>query len=184
MAHATNDGIVLIRSGSDDIPGTLSVVRQVWEDVNPDSPFEYEFLDDTYARLYEKEKKTTQIFRYFTFLAIVISCLGLFGLASFMAERRTKEIGVRKVLGAPVPRMILLLSKEFARWVLVANIIAWPAGYLIMRRMLQVYAYRIRLTFDLFFFAGFIALVIAIVTVGYQAFKAARANPVQSLRYE
>jgi len=117
-------------------------------------------------------------------LAIFITCLGLFGLASFTAEQRTKEIGIRKALGASVSGIILLLSKEFTKWVLVANIIAWPVAYLAMNRWLQNFAYRIDIGLGTFILAGVLALVIALLTVGYQAIKAARANPVDALRYE
>ena len=126
----------------------------------------------------------SQIFSYFTFLAILIACLGLFGLASFTAEQRTKEIGIRKALGASVSEIIFLLSKEFTRWVLVANIIAWPLAYFAMNRWLQNFAYRINIGIGTFILAALLALVIALLTVGYQAIKAARANPVEALRYE
>ena len=126
----------------------------------------------------------SQIFSYFTFLAILIACLGLFGLASFTAEQRTKEIGIRKALGASVSEIIFLLSKEFTRWVLVANIIAWPLAYFAMNRWLQNFANRINIGIGTFILAALLALVIALLTVGYQAIKAARANPVEALRYE
>ena len=184
MADATSDGIMLIRFRSGELLQAISTVRKVWEEVNPIAPFEYGFLDTEYARLYETERKTGWIFRYFTGLAILISCLGLFGLASFMAERRKKEIGIRKVLGAPASGIVLSLSKAFARWVLLANIIAWPIGYFVMKRLLQEYAYRIPLRFDLFVLSGLIALVVAVLTVSYQSFKAARAKPVSALKYE
>jgi len=130
------------------------------------------------------KKKLSQIFSYFTFLAILIACLGLFGLASFTAEQRTKEIGIRKALGASVSEIIFLLSKEFTRWVLVANIIAWPLAYFAMNRWLQNFAYRINIGIGTFILAALLALVIALLTVGYQAVRAARANPVEALRYE
>ena len=130
------------------------------------------------------KKKLSQIFSYFTFLAILIACLGLFGLASFTAEQRTKEIGIRKALGASVSEIIFLLSKEFTRWVLVANIIAWPLAYFAMNRWLQNFANRINIGIGTFILAALLALVIALLTVGYQAVRAARANPVEALRYE
>ena len=116
--------------------------------------------------------------------AAFIACLGLFGLASFMAERRTKEIGIRKVLGAKVAGIVLLLSKEFALWVVIANIISWPLAYFISNKWLQGFAYRINLGWEIFIFSTVLALVIAVLTVSYQAVKAAVANPVESLRYE
>ena len=134
--------------------------------------------------LYQTERKIGKIFGYFTGLAIFIACLGLFGLASFMAERRTKEIGIRKVLGAKVAGIVLLLSKEFALWVLIANIVSWPLAYFISIKWQQGFAYRIDLGWEIFIFSAVLALVIAVLTVSYQAVKAAVANPVESLRYE
>ena len=124
------------------------------------------------------------IVRTFTILAILISCLGLFGLAAYTAERRTKEIGIRKVMGASVPGITLLLSKEYAKWVLAANLIAWPASYFLMKSWLQEYAYRTSLGFPVFFLAAAIAFLIAQFTVSFQAIKAARSDPSDSLRYE
>ncbi len=184
MSHATSGGIVLIRIQSGKITKGIAAVRNVWKSVNPISPFEFHFVDETYDQLYAKEVKASQIFNTFTLLAIVISCLGLFGLSSFMIERRTKEIGVRKVLGAPVSKLILLLSQEFIRWVLIANLIAWPLGYFLMKQVLISYAYQVNIGVVSFLLSGLIALCVALLTVWYQAFKAARANPVESLRYE
>ena len=159
-------------------------MKKKWELLQPAFPFEYSFLDEDFDKQYKIDKKLSQIFSYFTFLAILIACLGLFGLASFTAEQRTKEIGIRKALGASVSEIIFLLSKEFTRWVLVANIIAWPLAYFAMNRWLQNFAYRINIGIGTFILAALLALVIALLTVGYQAIKAARANPVEALRYE
>ena len=117
-------------------------------------------------------------------LAIFIACLGLFGLASFVTEQRTKEIGIRKVVGASVTEIVMLLSKEFTKWVVLANFIAWPAAYFLMDNWLKNFAYRINLNISIFIYAGVIALAIALITVSYQAIKAATANPVNSLKYE
>ena len=117
-------------------------------------------------------------------IAILVACLGLFGLASFTAEQRTKEIGIRKALGATISSIVILLIKEFTKWVLLANIIAWPIAYVAMNHWLQNFAYRIKIGLGTFILAGVLALVIALLTVGYQAIKAARANPVKALRYE
>ena len=184
MSEATTDGILLAKVRGGKIPQALAGIRRVWEEMNPISPFEYRFLDEAYDQLYRKEKRIGTILNYFTFLAILISCLGLFGLASFMAERRTKEIGIRKVLGAPVSGLVVLLSKEFSRWVLISNIIAWPIGYFVMEKMLQSYAYRTPIGIEIFILSALLALVIALLTVSFQAIKAARTNPVESLRYE
>ena len=120
----------------------------------------------------------------FSFLAIFIACLGLFGLASFVADRKTKEIGIRKVLGASVPGLIGLLSVNFTKWVLLSNIIAWPVAWFAMNRWLQNFAYRINIGIWIFFVSGLLALLIALLTVSYQAIKAAMCNPVEALRYE
>jgi len=125
-----------------------------------------------------------RLFSIFTILGIIIAGLGLFGLASFLAEQRTKEMGIRKVLGASVSGLILLISKDFTKWVLVANLIAWPVAYFFMNTWLQNFAYRTNLALWIFALSGVIALVVALLTVSYQAIKAAVANPVQSLRYE
>ena len=130
------------------------------------------------------EQRIGKIFRYFTVLTILIACLGLFGLASFMAERRTKEIGIRKVLGAKISGIVLLLTKEFAKWVVVGNVIAWPTAYFVSKRWLQGFAYQIKLGWEIFVFSAVVAFVIAVGTVCYQAIKAATANPVKALRYE
>jgi len=137
-------------------------------------------LDD----LYTSEKRIETLIRYFSILSIFIACLGLFGLASFTAEQRIKEIGIRKALGASVSEIIFLLSKDFTKWIIVANIIAWPIAYLVMNSWLQNFAYRINIGMGTFVLAGALALIIALLTVGYQAVRAARANPVDALRYE
>ena len=135
-------------------------------------------------RSYQIEHLIIRIAGYFTFLAILISCLGLLGLASFTAEQRTKEIGIRKVMGASVCGVVFMLSKEFTKWVIVSNIIAWPVAYFAMQKMLEMYAYRVKVGFEILFLSGLVALTIALLTVSYQAFRAAQANPVESLRYE
>jgi putative ABC transport system permease protein len=126
----------------------------------------------------------SRIFSYFAILAVFIACLGLFGLASFTAEQRTKEIGIRKILGASVSRVALLLSKEFMKWVLIANAIAWPIAYFALRFWLQGFAYRTNLTVVAFVFSALISILVAVLTVSYQAIKSAVTNPVKSLRYE
>jgi len=166
------------------ITEVLQFLEKRWELLQPAFPFEYSFLDEAFDRQYRFEKKLSQIFTYFTFLAILIACLGLFGLASFSTEKRTKEIGIRKALGASVSEIILMLSKEFTKWVLAANVIAWPIAYFAMKQWLQNFAYRTEIGFSTFILAGVLAFVIALLTVGYQSIKAARANPVEALRYE
>jgi putative ABC transport system permease protein len=150
----------------------------------PARAFESFFFDDYFENLYRAEENFGKTIGYLTVLAIVISALGLFGLSFFIMERRTKEIGIRKVLGASVPRIVAMLSREFTRWALLANIVAWPVAWYATNKWLQNFAYRIEISWWIFALAGSLALVIALLTVSYQAVKAAIANPVESLRYE
>ncbi|MBN1273383.1 MAG: ABC transporter permease [Candidatus Aminicenantes bacterium] len=149
-----------------------------------DIPIEFHFLDDLIDDLYQTEERLSGLINTFTLLAIVISCLGLFGMSSFMAQQKTREIGIRKVMGASVYQIVFLLTKEFVRWVLIANVIAWPAAYFAMRSWLNIYPYRIKIGPDIFIFSALAALVIALMTVLYQSLKAAMTNPVNSLKYE
>jgi putative ABC transport system permease protein len=159
-------------------------MQTVWEKFSGDKPFNYSFIDETLAALYENEERIEDILKSFSILAVVISSLGLFGLSSFMTMGRTKEIGVRKVLGASVKSVILLLTKEFLKWVIIANLITWPLAYLAMNEWLNQFPYRINISLWFFASAGFTTFLIAIVTVGFQAVKSSTANPVESLRYE
>ena len=173
-----------IRIRSDDVPSTLSFLKTQWKEIAPNKPFDYFFLDDDYDKLYRTEEQIGTLFGLFSILAIFVASLGLFGLASFTAQRRIKEIGIRKVLGASVSNLVLMLSKEFAILVGIANLIAWPIAYYAMNRWLQDFAYRIDLEIWAFVLSGFLALFIALTTVSYQAWKVARTNPVDALRYE
>jgi len=175
---------LIIRMSPGGISSTLSFIKSTWENIIPSFPFEYSFLDSDYEALYRSEEKSADILTNFAILAAFIACLGLFGLASFTAVQRTKEIGVRKTLGATTSSIVLLLSREFTTWVLIANVIAWPVIYILMKSWLKNYAYRITLSWWIFVLSGVLALSIAILTVSYQAIKAATANPVDSLRYE
>ncbi len=175
---------VFIKIAPENIPDTLRYIKETSESYAPDYPHEYSFLDQGIGNLYQAEQRLGKIFSYFAFLAIFISCLGIFGLASFTAEKRTKEIGIRKVLGAPVSGIVLLLSKEFSRWILLANVIAWPIGWYTMHKWLQNFAYRTGLNPLLFVFAGVLSFVIAALPISYQSLKAALADPADSLRYE
>jgi len=178
------DNYIFIKVKSESIIETISSIESVYKDFSFDYPFEFSFLDEAVEGLYYSEKKTRQIFNHFTLIAIIISCLGLFGLAAFMTQEKTKEIGVRKILGASLPNIVKLLSKEFIVLVSAANMIAWPVAYFFMKNWLLNFAYRIDLTIDVFLLSGFIALGIAIMTVSYHSIKAATTNPVDSLRYE
>ncbi len=182
--HGGNYYRLSIRSKSKNIQAILSFIESKWREFDSKYPFEYVFLDDQYESLYRTEERLGQLFGYFTALAIIIGCLGLFGLSTFSAEQRTKEIGIRKVVGATIPNVILLLVREFTKWVFLAVFIAWPLGYFIMNKWLQNFAYRTKLGFDTFLLSALLALLIALLTVTYQAVKTALANPVDSLKYE
>ena len=148
----------------------------------PNEPFTYHFLDDGFNKLYKSDIKTSSLIFIFSIIAIIISALGLFGLAAFTAEQRTKEIGIRKVLGASVQQLATLLSKDFVKLVVIAIIIASPIAWWAMNTWLKDFAYRINISAAIFIAAGVFGLLIALISVGYQAIKAAVANPVKSLR--
>ncbi len=175
---------VCVKFRPGNVSDMLAFLKEKWEKFVPGHPFRYDFLDESIAAAYEGERKIGKIFQYFTGLAILIACLGLFGLASFTAEQRTKEIGIRKILGAKVSGIVLLLTKEFAKWILVANLLAWPVAFILAKKWLQGFAYRMRLSWEIFVVSAVLALAVATITVCYQAIKAAITNPVESLRYE
>ncbi len=169
---------------SDNYSGILADIETAWKKINPDTPFAYSFLDKDFQKNYEKEQRTARIIVYFMFIAVLIACLGLFGLASFTAERRTREIGIRKVLGASVGSITGLLSSDFLKLVVVAIVIASPLAYYAMNKWLAGFAYRIDMQWWMFVGAGLAAILIAFFTVGFQSIKAALANPVKSLKNE
>ncbi|MDH5744893.1 MAG: hypothetical protein OEZ52_15220, partial [Candidatus Aminicenantes bacterium] len=175
---------VLIRIHPENISSSLAFIEKTWKRIIPMFPFEFNFLEEAVDRTYRNIERTGKLINNFTVLAVFIACLGLFGLASFMAEQRTKEIGVRKVIGASVSNIILLLMKEFIKYVLIANIVAWPIAYYFMNRWLENFPYRSKLGLDIFIFSVTLTFVLALLTVSYQSIKAAIANPVDSLRYE
>jgi len=175
---------MFIRLNPGNIPEAISFLRSTVQRLNPGYPFEYRFLDDDYDQLYRAYEQEMAIVRTFAALAILIACLGLFGLAAYTAEQRTKEIGIRKVLGASIPGIIVLLSREYAKWVLAANLLAWPFAYLFLKGWLKDFAYRIPLSAAFFIAAGVATVVLAQLTVGFQALKAARTDPAVSIRYE
>ncbi|MCG3118082.1 MAG: hypothetical protein ALAOOOJD_00216 [bacterium] len=162
----------------------LATLENTWKTFSPDWALEYTFLDRKLEQLYGGEQKLAQVINYFTIIAVILACLGLFGLSSFAAERRTKEIGIRKVLGASVTSIVSLLSSDFIKLVMLANLIAWPIGWYAMHKWLQGFAYRANLDGWTFILASAGALGIALLTVSFQAIKAAVANPVNALRYE
>lgn len=175
---------ISVRIKSGNISNTMDILKSVWEKYVPDCPFEYIFLDEHFENLYRSEQRISNIITTSSLLTIFISCLGLLGLISFSVQSRTKEIGIRKVLGASVPGIVFMLSKEFLKWVLIANVIAWPMAYYAMNKWLRNFAYKIDLSWWIFALAGALALFIALMTVNFQAVKAARANPIEALRYE
>lgn len=175
---------IYVKLNSESISKTLTFLKNKWAAFFPERPFDYFFLDDDINKMYKSEEKMSQIFRYISLLTIFIACLGLLGLISYTTEQRAREIGIRKVLGASVRGIVLLITKEFFKWVIIANIIAIPIGYYVMNKWLQGFAYRINMNLWTFFIASLIAFIIALFTVSFQAIKAALANPVDSIRYE
>ena len=167
-----------------DIKETMGFVQNKWTELFPEYPFECFFLDEDFKRFYQKEERLSQMISVLTYLGIFISCLGLWGLSSLSTKQRIKEIGIRKILGASVSGIILMLSKEFTKWVVAANIIAWPIGYFLMRSWLQNFASRAKVTPDIFLLSALAALAVAWITVSLQTRKAAQSNPAESLRYE
>lgn len=177
-------GSVVIRIQAGKTPETLDAIERICRKLNPAVPFTYAFTDQEYARQYQSEQIVGKLAGYFAFLAIFISCLGLFGLATFTAEQRTREIGVRKVLGASVAGIVGLLSKDFLKLVLMAIVLASPVAWYIMKQWLQGFAYQIDIEWWMFALAGVVAVLIAVFTISFQSVKAAMMNPVRSLRSE
>jgi putative ABC transport system permease protein len=175
---------MFIKVNGSSMDQAIEYMQAAWEKTNPGFPFEYHSLDSAYSELYIQEDRLGEIFKYFSILTILISCLGLFGLAAFIAEQRTKEIGIRKVMGAAVNQILTTLSGSFLKWVLIANIIAIPVTWYVMSRWLDGYAYHARLSAWIFILAGAISLLIAMVTVSFQTVRAAYRNPVEALKYE
>ena len=175
---------IAMKISSADIPETINYIESAWKQFSPDLPFEYHFLDKSFEKLYQSEERLSEIFGAFALLAILIACLGLFSLVSYVVQRRTKEVSIRKVLGASVPQVVNLIIKDFIKLVLIGSVIAWFPVYYLMTKWLSNFAYRINLSLLIFIYSGLIALFIALVTVSIHSIKAATANPVKSLRYE
>jgi putative ABC transport system permease protein len=179
---AANNYLILSVKGTN--AETIAAFEKTWNKINPGSPFMYSFLDEDFQKNYQKEARTLTIVKYFTAIAIIIACLGLFGLASFTAEQRVKEIGVRKVLGASITQIVALLSADFLKLVVISIVIASPIAFYLMREWLQGFAYHTDINLWVFVLVGMTAICIAFVTVSFQAIKAAILNPVNSLKSE
>jgi putative ABC transport system permease protein len=179
-----SEGGLIFKIKTTDVSSLLATMKKNWDSYNTGEPFSYSFLDDLFNNTYSTEQKTGNILNIFSVLIILVACLGLFGLVTYTAEQRTKEIGIRKVLGASAGQVAQMLSKEFIKLVLIASLIAFPAAWWAMNKWLQSFAYRIKITWWIFLVGGITAILIALITTSFQAIKAAVANPVKSLRSE
>ena len=184
FVHENNYDLAAFKINAVQSQNILKEAEVIWKQMASGMPFSFRFMDDSFNEFYKAEKQVGIIALSFSILAILVACLGLFGLATFLAEQKTKEIGVRKVLGASILSILLMLSKEFLKWIVIANIIAWPVAYYLMHKWLQEFAYKVEIGWWIFGLSGVIAIIIALLTVSIQAVKAATANPVESLRYE
>lgn len=173
-----------IKLKTTNMSSTMQSVKQIFEKTFPDFVYDYQFLDDKIAGFYKQENQLAQLYKIFAAIAIFLSCLGLYGLASFMAMQRVKEVGIRKVLGATATNIVYLFSKEFIVLIVIAFAIATPVAWYYMHQWLQAYAYRINISWWLVAAGGLTAMIIALATISFQAIKAATANPVKSLRSE
>ncbi len=173
-----------VKTTSGEANKAISAITRVWKEYNPEYPLEYKFLDDTFERMYKSDIRVGKLFNCFALITIFISCLGLFGLVTYTAETKVKEIGVRKVLGASISNIVAMLSKDFLKLVLIATLLAFPIAWWALHRMLESYAYRTNISWWTFAVAGAAVMLIAIATVSFQAVKAALANPAKSLRTE
>jgi putative ABC transport system permease protein len=177
-------GALSLRLNPENTSATLGRLKELWSTVDPGRPLDYFFLDESFDAQYRAEERLSGIFSSFTVFAIIIACLGLFGMASYMAERRTKEIGIRKVLGASIPGVVALLARDFVKLVLIANLVAWPLAYFAMNKWMQNFAYRVGIGPWIFLLTGLAALTIALLTVSFQSIRAALSDPVRAIKYE
>ncbi len=184
MVPGNSNSIISVKVNAADMKEAMASIQKVWKDFLSNQTMRYDFLDQSYAAMYADVERMQYIFTGFAILAIIVACLGLFALAAFMAEQRSKEIGIRKVLGASVSNLFALLTANFMKLIFISLVIAIPLGWLLMNKWLQDYVYRIKITWDIFFTAGITVLLVALITICSQAIKAAIANPVKSLRTE
>ncbi len=184
MFLGNSRGNLSIKVKGEQIPQFIADLNKLWNEMGPNQPFDYSFMSEDFSAVYEAEMRIGKIFSVFTFLAIFIACLGLFGLATFVAHQRTKEIGIRKVIGASMPRIFVLLTTEVMKWVVIASVIAIPVAYYFMQKWLEGFAYPVKVSWTTFAAALLIALLVALITVSYQAVRSALMNPVKALRQE
>ena len=184
LLNDRDPGILFARLSENSREEALAHVESSWKEIFPDAPFRSSYLSDRYENIYYDEKRLGEIFKYFSILAILITCLGLTGLASFMTSQKTKEIGIRKTFGASGQSIFLLLSGNFTKWVVLSNLIAWPLAWWIMHRWLQDYAYHTTLSWWIFALAGAISMILMLITISYQVIRSAHTNPAEALRYE
>ncbi len=175
---------LLVKLRGNNFPATISFLEKKWKELVPTRPFEYRFMDEDYNKLYNAELRLGKMMNLFSSIAIILACLGLFGLSSYTAQQRFKEIGIRKVLGASVGSIVIALSKDFVKLSLIAILIAVPIAWFAMTKWLQDFTYRMDMTWSIYFFAGAITILLAVATVSFHAIRAALMNPVKSLRTE
>ena len=173
-----------VKISTQNVPRTIAFINNEFGKLYPDQIFSHRFLDEDFQQLYLEEKKAGQVILYLAVLAILIACMGILGLSSYTTKQRTKEVGIRRVVGASITNITLHLTKDFLKLVLLANILAWPAAFIIMNSWLKNFAYRIDTAWWMFIASGILTLIVAILTIGHQAFKLAVSNPVEALRYE
>ena len=184
LLDSANLHVVMFKISPGNTQSVVDRIEAAWKSFAPDLPFEYQFLEDRFDLVYGAEIRSGKIFRWFVLVAVFLSCLGLLGLSAYTAEQKTKEIGIRRILGASVPGVVALLIRQFLVWVLVANVFAWPIAWFAMKNWLNNYAFRTRFGLPIFLMSAAAALVITLLTVSFQAVRAALAKPVDSLRYE
>jgi putative ABC transport system permease protein len=184
LFYGKDNGGISVRINSANITNVVAQIKNKWKTMAPSQPFDYSFMDEDFNKLYTTEQRMGEIFITFAALAILIACLGLFGLVTYAAEQRVREIGIRKVLGASVSNIAGMLSADFLKLVIISTAIAFPVAWWAMHKWLESFAYRISISWWIFIIAGIAAILIALITVSFQAIKAAVANPVKSLRTE
>jgi putative ABC transport system permease protein len=175
---------VSIKLSSQNIPETMKSIKGVWEELYPEHPFDYIFLNEKIDNLYKAEEKSYRVISFFSSIAIFIACIGLLGLTFYTAEQRRKEIGIRKILGASIPGIVKNISSEFFKLVVIANVIAWPVSYFLVNKWLMNFPYKIEVRIDVFLLGSGLALLISLITIGYTVIRSAASNPIESIRYE